>query len=113
MERLTRRINGKVSYAPLRDGECVDIVDLCDVWGERLAAYEDAEEQGLLVRLTERLALAMRAGARAIENNRRYDSATYVYDVFGASKELSYREAAGVLREEAEKALKEVQKHED
>lgn len=73
---------------------------------DEVRAYKDVEEQGLLVRLTERLALAMRAGARAIENNRRYESATYVYDVFQVGKELFYREAARLLREEAEKALK-------
>lgn len=42
MERLTKRKpNGKVVYAPLNAGECVDVVDLCNIWGDRLAAYED------------------------------------------------------------------------
>lgn len=42
MERLTRRLdNGKVAYALLRPGQCVDPIDLLKVWGDRLAAYED------------------------------------------------------------------------
>ena len=47
----------------------------------------------------EKLLLAMSAGARAIERNKRLIGITYVYDLFGDSpKELSYFEAAGVLR---------------
>lgn len=87
----------------------------------KLKAYEDAEEQGLLVRLDERTALAIAAGARAIENNKRLFGATYMWDIFskfGEPKEISYCEAAQILREisepvlvreEAEKALKEAQ----
>lgn len=42
MERLTKRTNdGKVGYALLGPGECVDVIDLLHVWGDRLAAYED------------------------------------------------------------------------
>lgn len=42
MKRLTKRKpNGKVAYALLNSGECVDVVDLCNIWGGRLAAYED------------------------------------------------------------------------
>ena len=59
----------------------------------------------------ERLALAMLAGARAIEQNpRKYFGATFVHDVFrvfGEPKEITYYEAAKMLREEAEAALKE------
>lgn len=42
MERLTKRIsNGKIGYALLAPGECVDVIDLLHVWGDRLADYED------------------------------------------------------------------------
>lgn len=42
MKRLTRRTtDGKVAYALLQAGECVDPIDLLRVWGDRLAAYED------------------------------------------------------------------------
>ncbi|MBO7668986.1 MAG: hypothetical protein J6S60_00215 [Oscillospiraceae bacterium] len=53
------------------------------------------------------LALAMLAGARAIEQNpRKYFGTTFVHDVFGDKpKEISYHDAAKMLREEAEAAL--------
>lgn len=42
MERLTKiTSNGKIGYALLGPGECVDVIDLLHVWGDRLAAYED------------------------------------------------------------------------
>lgn len=50
-----------------------------------------------------KLQLAMCAGARAIENNKRLDGSTYVYDVFSDDKQsISYREASQVLRENGE-----------
>lgn len=74
---------------------------------DRLCAYEDAEERGLLVRLDESVALAMLAGARAIEQNpRKYLGTTFMYDCFGENpKEITYYDAARKLREEAEAAL--------
>lgn len=57
-----------------------------------------------------RLALAMRAGARAILKNKRLDGTTYVFDVFGEygePKEISYYEAAQMLYEYGQKALLE------
>ena len=49
---------------------------------------------------TEELVLAMNAGARAIENNRRYHGAVYSKNVFSDdSQEISYLQAAKVLRE--------------
>ena len=76
---------------------------------DKLGEYEDAEEQGLLARIDERFALAMLAGARAIEQNpRKYFGATFVCDVFGDKpKKISYHDAAKMLREKAEAALKE------
>lgn len=52
---------------------------------------------------TERLVLALNAGARAIENNKRLVGTTYVVDVFSENpKEISYCEAAKLLREVSE-----------
>lgn len=59
------------------------------------------------VLMDENMALAMCAGARAIETNKRFCGATYVFDVFGSEKKISYHEAAKILRENAENALGE------
>lgn len=49
---------------------------------------------------TEELVLALNAGARAIENTRRYHGAVYTKDVFSEdSQEIPYLLAAKVLRE--------------
>lgn len=49
---------------------------------------------------TEELMLAMNAGARAIENTKRYHGAVYTKDVFSESpQEIPYLLAAKVLRE--------------
>jgi hypothetical protein len=49
---------------------------------------------------TEELMLAMNAGARAIENTKRYHGAVYTRDVFSESpQEIPYLQAAKVLRE--------------
>ena len=49
---------------------------------------------------TEKLILAMNAGARAIENTKRYHGAVYTKDVFSESpQEIPYLQAAKVLRE--------------
>ena len=49
---------------------------------------------------TEELILAMNAGARAIENTKRYHSSIYTKDVFSESpQEIPYLLAAKVLRE--------------
>ena len=49
---------------------------------------------------TEELMLAMNAGARAIENTKRYHGAVYSKDVFSESpQEIPYSQAAKVLRE--------------
>ena len=49
---------------------------------------------------TEELMLAMNAGARAIENTKRYHGAVYTNDVFSAaSQAIPYLLAAKVLRE--------------
>lgn len=49
---------------------------------------------------TEEIMLAMNAGARAIENTKRYHGAVYTKDVFSEnSQEIPYLLAAKVLRE--------------
>lgn len=49
---------------------------------------------------TEEVMLAMNAGARAIENTKRYHGAVYTKDVFSESpQEIPYLQAAKVLRE--------------
>lgn len=49
---------------------------------------------------TEELMLAMNAGARAIENTKRYHGAVYITDLFSEdSQEIPYLLAAKVLRE--------------
>lgn len=49
---------------------------------------------------TEELMIAMNAGARAIENTKRYHGAVYNKDVFSESpQEIPYLQAAKVLRE--------------
>lgn len=49
---------------------------------------------------TEELMLAMNAGARAIENTKRYQGAVYTKDVFSEHpREIPYLQAAKVLRE--------------
>ena len=71
---------------------------------DRLAAYEEMDLE------TGKMALAMFAGARAIENNKRLLGASYCYDVVGlcgGPHEISYYEAAKTLREAAGKALGE------
>lgn len=48
---------------------------------------------------TEELILAVNAGARVIENTKRYHGASYCIDVFAADqKEIPYLKAAEVLR---------------
>ena len=49
---------------------------------------------------TEELVLAMNAGARAIENTKRYHGVVYTKDLFSEnSQEIPYLQAAKVLRE--------------
>lgn len=113
MERLTGR-NKETGEAYLFNGiggvnEAID----------KLAAYEDAEEQGRLVVLDRETALAIAAGRRAIRMTRkRFHGAIYVYDPLGKDGgpyEIPYVKAEEILcniwnkyplgGEEAEKAL--------
>ena len=58
---------------------------------------------------TEELMLAMNAGARAIENTKRYHSSIYTRDVFSERpQEIPYLQAAKVLREVSDAPAAEV-----
>lgn len=58
---------------------------------------------------TEELMLAMNAGARAIENTKRYHGAVYTRDVFSESpQEIPYLQAAKVLRETSDATAADV-----
>lgn len=60
---------------------------------------------------TEKLVLAMRAGARAIVNNKRYEGTTFVWDFrgeMGGPKEIKYYDAAIVLAETADSLQKHI-----
>lgn len=55
----------------------------------------------------ETLALAMLAGARAIEQRYKNRGTNYVYDVFGAYRSINYHEAARLLRAVGETLMEE------
>ena len=58
---------------------------------------------------TEELMLAMNAGARAIENTKRYHGAVYTKDLFSEiSQEIPYLLAAKVLREASDAPVADV-----
>lgn len=73
---------------------------------EELTALIKARGEGRVI--DETTALAMAAGARAIENNKRLFGVTYGWDIFGecgGPKEISYFEAAKRLRAISESVL--------
>lgn len=87
--------------------------------GESFIFGVDISKNGDLSALTivskrdtlQNLALAMLAGARAIEASRRCAGAIYVRDPFGehgAPQELSYYNAARLLREQGERLLEDL-----
>ena len=66
---------------------------IVEKWNRRTKMAEYIER-------TEELILAMNAGARAIENTKRYHGAVYTKNVFSESpQEIPYLQAAKVLRE--------------
>lgn len=56
---------------------------------------------------TEKLKLALYAGARAIEKNKRLHGTIFCRDIFGSCQEMPYLEAVEILREAASKLEKE------
>lgn len=80
--------------------------------------YKKADEWAAMINLAPQdtrqgLALAMLAGARAIETNRRCTGATYIRDPFGENGgplELTYYDAAKTLREQGERILEQLRK---
>ena len=63
-------------------------------------------ESGVTI-IDERTALAMNAGARAIERNGDLIGVNYVFNPFEEPKEIAFSQAAKILRKLAEKALAE------
>ena len=59
---------------------------------------------------TETVVLAMNAGAKVIENTKRYHSAIYIKDVFsGHPQKIPYLQAAKVLREVSDSPAADVE----
>ena len=117
MERLTIREENEVY---VYCGKRADITEkeIINILAKKLAAYEDAEEQGRLVVLDRETALAIAAGRRAIRTTNGFHDTSYVYDPFGndgGPYEIPYVKAGEILYniwdkypldgEEAEKAL--------
>lgn len=125
MERLTDCAQGYCEMYCKKYGHCFEDPENCVFKDEiklydalksiegivpldRLLELADADKDGRLVVLDEKIALSMCAGARAIENNKRLFGVTYGYDIFGVCggpKEISYYDAAKKLREIAEPVL--------
>jgi hypothetical protein len=117
--RTIDKIKADIAKVKTRLPEGYTNTDLCELTAEfilaaasgipldRLEAICDAERDGRCAVLNEKLALSMLAGARAIENNKRYQGARFVHDVHSeCPQEISYYEAVKILREAAEAALK-------
>lgn len=133
MERMTIRGNHGVYMAPEWDFHIdPDDYDLIQKVLDRIATFEDLLERvemeppelvevlqrnfnaDLMLRMTahylqvkpQDAVLAMRAGAKAIVNNRRLEGATYVWDFRreqGGPKKITYYAAAMLLAEMADK----------
>ena len=83
--------------------EAIDIAISALRPGEPGAGGEGVEGKSME---NEKLFLALRAGARAIVNNKRLHGALYCWDIWGENggpKEISYLEAATLLAETADK----------
>lgn len=85
--------------------EKAEYIDLLGQQAWELAQRRIAEQEGRLIILDETAALAMAAGARSIENNRRLSGTIYCWDPFGTPKEISYYAAAKKLRELSQAVL--------
>lgn len=73
---------------------------------KKLAGISTAARRRQKPMENEKLFLALRAGARAIANNKRLHGAIYCWDIWGENggpKEISYLEAAMLLAEAADK----------
>ena len=89
----------------------IELIHKCDIMSIPTEKFTEGFadyllENGVIV-IDEKTALAMNAGASAIEKSEYLMMADYVYNPFEKPKEISYRRAAEILRELAEKALKE------
>ena len=118
MTRLTIREDGDIYI------ECVDKVDITqeeifDMVKERLAQYEDAEEQGRLIilphKIGDRVFLAQRGKVRELEIKNVTCNVYYTQDVENGYRDVDiYPNDFGRYvfhsREEAEKSLQEATK---
>ena len=67
---------------------------------DAIRAFLKAKDDGRLLILDDRAALAIAAGARSIRENKRLAGTTYVYDVFGKDGgpyEINYNDASKIL----------------
>ena len=67
---------------------------------DAIRAFLKAKDDGRLLILDDRAALAIAAGARSIRKNKRLAGTTYVYDVFGKDGgpyEINYNDASKIL----------------
>lgn len=128
MERLTKRLADEQSVmdcktCELEEKRCtaftcrqrlkVRLAAIEDILGaeydlDHLRELVQAEKDGRVVVLDDKLLLSILAGARAIENNRKLFGATYCWDICGkcgGPKKISYYKAAKLLREMVEPIL--------
>ena len=93
-EELVKRLREPCQYE-----NCV----LCKVAAdaiEEIMYIAKAKNDGKILILNDKIALAMAAGARAIRGNKRLAGTTYVYDVLGKDGgpyEINYRDASETL----------------
>lgn len=95
VERLHKRIASTAAGSPLQD----DLLEAADAI-EELMYIAKAKNDGKILILNDKIALAMAAGARAIRGNKRLAGTTYVYDVFGKDGgpyEINYNDASEIL----------------
>lgn len=135
MERLTKWEDGSITYNEKRELECGEYCDSCSQGAgicktvenmiEKLATYEDLEEQGLLVRLPVEIETELfqpcadrKSIIRSIViNNTITDDDIYIGIVDERGNERHYsKKSIGktvfLTREEAENKLEEMKKNE-
>lgn len=118
MERLTKLKNGRITYNEKRDPvfECGEFCDNCPTGTaycrtmkkmiRKLAAYEDLEEQGLLVRLPVPL------GSKVYWISTRDKQNPIIFEKFFTLGMLYFwNSTVFATREEAEKKLEEMKKN--
>lgn len=132
MERLTKWEDGNITYNEKREFECDEYCDNCSQGAgncktvknmiEKLATYEDLEEQGLLVRLPCKVGDTVYVPTRVLVSEFKITAifcdihGTYFYWLFycgiyertSGFSERDIGKTVFLTREEAEKKLKEL-----